>query len=128
MGKGYSAQNIASFLIYELTEKSYKPTKMQLQQLLRIVDLNWMSIFGHSAFHEKKHSNENYYIYEVYQTYEEQFQSDYITEPAREWFLPYGQFQLIYRPFAVPAFSPLEKIVMQKIIQKFFSSVLLKVS
>ena len=128
MGNAYSAQNIASFLIYELTEKSYKPTKMQLQQLLRIVDLNWMSIFGQSAFHEEKHSNGNYYIYEVFQTYEEQFHSNYITEPAKEWFLPYGQFQLIYRPFAVPAFSPLEKIVMQKIIQKFFSGVLLRVS
>ena len=128
MGNAYSAQNVASFLIYELTEKSYKPTKMQLQQLLRIVDLNWMSIFGHSAFHEEKHLNEKYYIYEVYQTYEEQFRSNYIMEPAKEWFLPYGQFQLIYRPFAVPAFSPLEKIVMQKMIKKFFSGVLLKVS
>lgn len=128
MGNVYKAQNIASYLIYELTEKSYIPTKVQLQQLLRSVDVNWMCIFGHSAYLEEKYPYENYYIYEVYKTYEEQFPTDYITEPAKEWFLPYGHFQLVYRPYAVPAFSPLEKVLMQKIVQKSFSSVLLNVS
>ena len=122
MGNVYSAQNIASYLIFELKEYSYTLTKQQLQSLLQTVDMNWMNIFGNRAYHEKPHTNEAYYIEEVYITYNEQFKQNEITEPAKEWYLSYGQFQLVYQAYKVPAFSQLEKFIMHQIIESFLQN------
>ena len=122
MGNVYSAQNIASYLIFELKEYSYTLTKQQLQSLLQTVDMKWMTIFGNRACQEKPHANEMYYIEEVYATYNEQFKQNEITEPAKEWYLSYGQFQLVYQAYKVPAFSQLEKYIMNQIIESFLQS------
>ena len=122
MGNVYSAQNIASYLIFELKERSFTLTKQQLQSLLRTVDMNWMNIFGNRACQEKPHTNEIFYIEEVYSTYNEQFKQNQITEPAKEWFLSYGQFQLVYQAYKVPAFSQLEKFVIQQVLENFLQS------
>ena len=119
MGNRYSAQHVSAFIIYELREKSIVLNSTKIQQLLKIVDFKWRKVFGQSAFLESVHSNSSYYIKEIFETYDEQFGNGPIQEPAREWFLPYGQFILQYRPYGVPAYSPFEKIVMKKIISDF---------
>ena len=43
----------------------------------------------------------------------------HIVEPAKEWFLKYGEFQLVQRPYAVPNFSAVEAIVMRKILAAY---------
>ena len=116
MGNRYSAQHVSAFIIYELQEKSIVLNSNKLQQLLKLVDFKWRKVFGQCAFLESVHSNTLYYIEEVFETYDEQYGIGPIQEPAREWFLPYGQFVLQYRPYGVPAYSPFEKLVMEKII------------
>lgn len=119
MGSRYSAQHVSAFIIYELREKSIVLDSTKIQQLLNIVDFKWRKVFGQCAFLESVHSNSPYYIKEVFETYDEQFGNGPIQEPAREWFLPYGQFVLQYRPYGVPSYSPFERIVMEKIISDY---------
>ena len=119
MGNRYSAQHVSAFIIYELHEKSIVLNAIKIQHMLKVVDFKWRKVFGQCAFLESVHSNSSYYIKEVFETYDEQFGNGPIQEPAREWFLPYGQFILQYRPYGVPAYSPFEKIVMRKIISDF---------
>ena len=119
MGNRYSAQHVSAYVIYELSEKSIALDSTKIQQLLKLVDYKWRKVFGQCAFLESVHSNSPYYIKEVFETYDEQFGNGPIQEPAREWFLPYGQFILQYRPYGVPAYSPFEKIVMEKIISDY---------
>ena len=119
MGNRYSAQHVSAFIVYELSEKLIVINSTKIQQLLKLVDFNWRKVFGQCAFLESVHSNSPYYIKEVFETYDEQFGNGPIQEPAREWFLPYGQFILQYRPYGVPAYSQLEKLVMEKIISDY---------
>ena len=119
MGNRYSAQHVSAFIVYELQEKSIILKCNELQQLLRLVDFKWRKVFGQCAFLESVHSNPPYYIKEVFESYDEQFGNGPIEEPAREWFLPYGQFVLQYRPFGIPAYSPFEKLVMEKILSDY---------
>lgn len=119
MGNRYSAQHVSAFIIYELREKSIVLDSTKIQKLLKIVDFKWRKVFGQCAFLESVHSNSPYYIKEVFETYDEQFGNGPIQEPAREWFLPYGQFVLQYRPYGVPSYSPFERIVMEKIISGY---------
>ena len=128
MGNRYSAQHVSAFIIYELREKSIVLNSTKIQQLLKIVDFKWRKVFGQCAFLESVHSNSSYYIKEVFETYDEQFGDGPIQEPAREWFLPYGQFILQYRPYGVPAYSPFEKLVMEKIISDYIQINRLKAS
>lgn len=120
MENQYSAQNVAAYIIYELQEKSYYMNPIQLQQVLRQVDLAWKKVFGHCAFRESTHTHKNYYVKEVFEAYEEN-DLRLIEEPAREWYLPYGQFQLYYRPYGIPAYTPLEDKVMKKILNEFMT-------
>lgn len=119
MGNRYSAQHVSAFIIYELREKSIVLDSTKIQQLLKLVDLKWRKVFGQCAFLESVHTNSSYYIKEVFETYGEQFGNGPVQEPAREWFLPYGQFILQYRPYGIPPYSPLEKIVMDKILSNY---------
>ena len=119
MGNRYSAQHVSAFIIYELQEKSIILDSNKLQQLLKLVDFKWRKVFGQCAFLEGVHSNSSYYIKEVFETYDEQFGNGPIEEPAREWYLPYGQFVLQYRSYGVPAYSPFEKLVMEKIVYDY---------
>ena len=119
MGNRYSAQHVSAYVIYELSEKSIALDSTKIQQLLKLVDYKWRKVFGQCAFLESVHSNSSYYIKEVFETYDEQFGNGPIQEPAREWFLPYGQFTLQYRPYGVPAYSPFEELVMEKILSDY---------
>ena len=119
MGNRYSAQHVSAFIIYELQESSIVLNSTKIQQLLKIIDFKWRKVFGQCAFLESVHSNSSYYIKEVFETYDEQFGDGPIQEPAREWFLPYGQFTLQYRPYEVPAYSPFEELVMEKILSDY---------
>ncbi len=118
MGSVYSAQNVAAYLIYELKEQAYFLNQRELQQLLANVDSMWNKVFGHCAFTEATQTDSQYYVREVFESYNEQ-DKHIIEEPAREWFLQYGCFQLEYRPYGVPAYSQIETILMEKIIKNF---------
>ena len=118
MGSVYSAQNVAAYLIYELKEQTYFLNQTQLQQLLANVDSMWNKVFGHCAFTEATQTDSHYYVREVFESYNEQ-ENRIIEEPAREWFLQYGCFQLEYRPYCVPVYSQIETILMEKILKNF---------
>lgn len=118
MEKIYRANHVAAYCIYELKDQSFFINSKQLQHLLRVVDLTWKKIFGHGAFREETHPHADYYVHEVYMDYKEN-EYQVITEPAREWYLPYGKFQLCYRPYGVPPYSPFESVVMKKILKEY---------
>lgn len=128
MGNRYSAQHVSSYLIQQLKDASICLNVFQLQQLLQYVDMNWKKVYGHCAFLESVHSDSSYYIQEVDETYKEQFGNGPIQEPAREWYLPYGQFVIEYRPYRIPPYSPFEKVVMMKIISDYIQTYSKKVS
>jgi len=126
MGNRYSAQHVSAFIIYELREKSIDLDSAKIQQLLKLVDFKWRKVFGQCAFLESVHAHSSYYIKEVFETYDEQFGNEQVQEPAREWFLPYGQFILQYRPYGIPSYSPFEKLVMDKILSDYIQMERLK--
>lgn len=120
MGNVYSAQNVASYFIYELNEVHTFVNQISIQQLLKQVDELWKQVFGHSAYSETTHTLEitGYYVKEVYDAYVENA-SNHISVPAREWFLKYGEFQLVYRTYAIPAFSQKEELLVQKVLEAY---------
>jgi hypothetical protein len=128
MGNRYSAQNVSSYLIQQLKDISVCIDSYQLQQLLQFVDLKWQKVYGHCAFLENAYPLHSYYIKEVNDTYLEQFGNGPIHEPAREWYLPYGQFVVEYRPYRIPSYSPFEKVVMNNIVLDYVQTRLKKVS
>ena len=117
MGKVYSAQNVAAYIIYELNEVKEYINACAIQQILADVNVMWQKVFGHSAFSEQTHNLETtgYVIKEVDEEYNIHG-SAHILTPAREWFLKYGEFQLVQRPYAVPNYSVKEELVMTKIL------------
>ena len=120
MGKVYSAQNIAAYVIYELNEVKEFVNACSIQQILADVNTMWQNVFGHHAFSETAHDLKKfgYSVKEVADEYKE-YGTAHILEPAKEWFLKYGEFQLVQRPYAVPNFSATEEIVMRKILAAY---------
>lgn len=120
MANSYSAQNIASYFIYELNETYQFVNAIAIQQLLQQVDQLWNMQFGHSAFTEQTHcvQTTGYYVKEVQEAYAEHG-NKHISLPAREWFLKYGEFQLVYRTYSVPAFTEEEQQAIDRIVERY---------
>lgn len=119
MNNRYSAQHVSAYIIFELQDHSIRLNQRSLQKLLKQVDQIWRKVFKTCAFKESVYAHSDIYIKEVFDVYTEQFGNGPIQEPAREWYLPYGQFQLHYRPYGIPPYSPLEKTVMKKILSDY---------
>lgn len=119
MGNVYSAQNVASYLIYELNESNEFVNCMSIQHFLELVETRWQQAFGHTAFKEAVQSKEKGYIVkEVYDVYVE-YADQHISLPATEYYLKYGTFQLVERTYAVPNFTPAEKKVAQAALAQY---------
>lgn len=120
MGKVYSAQNVAAYIIYELNEIKEFVNACSIQQILADVNAMWQNVFGHAAFSETTHDfhKVGYTVQEVADEYKEHG-SAHILEPAKEWFLKYGEFQLVQRPYAVPNYTAKEEIMMNKILTAY---------
>ncbi|MEK4254167.1 MULTISPECIES: hypothetical protein [Ureibacillus] len=129
MKKIYSAQNFAAYIIYELNDMNTFVNAKSLQHLLEIVKKQWESVFGYSPYKEQTYTllAHGYIVKEVYDAYKELGEQP-ILEPAKEWFLTYGDFQLIRRPFAVPAFSAEEERLMRKILRNYQTALLVHAS
>ncbi|KOY84102.1 hypothetical protein I6G82_16510 [Lysinibacillus macroides] len=119
MGNTYSAQNIASYFIYELNEGHVFVNNKAIQHLLASVEKQWQQAFGHTAFHEQTYAQEEGYIvkevFEAYQVYG----VSHISLPATEYFLKYGAFQLVERTYAVPNFTEEEKDLVQQVLTQY---------
>ena len=121
MGNVYSAQNVAAYLVYELNDVHTFVNQIAIQHLLADVDAMWQKVFGHCAFSESTHSlDTGYFVKEVFEAYEE-YGNNHIPTPAKEWYLKYGEFQLILRPYGIPAYTEKETIVVNKIISRYRS-------
>ncbi|QBK24664.1 hypothetical protein [Ureibacillus thermophilus] len=120
MSKVYSAQNFAAYIIYELNETNTFVNAKALQHLLEVVKRCWENVFGSNPYREESYSmlTHDYVVKEVYEAYKE-FGEQHISKPANEWYLKYGEFQLILRPYAVPAFSKEEEKLMRKILNQY---------
>lgn len=120
MGKVYSAQNVTAYIIYELNEIKEFVNACSIQQILADVNAMWHNVFGHAAFSETAHDfhKVGYTVQEVADEYKEHG-SAHLLEPAKEWFLKYGEFQLVQRPYAVPNYTAKEEIVMNKILAAY---------
>lgn len=120
MGKVYSAQNVAAYIIYELNDVKEFLSACGIQQILADVNVMWHNVFGHGAFSEATHDLKatGYAVKEVAEEYKEH-RTAHILSPAREWFLKYGEFQLVQRPYAVPNYSAKEEIVMNKVLTAY---------
>lgn len=120
MGNVYGAQNVAAHFVYELNEIHTFVNQLSIQHLLQQVDEEWKNAFGHSAYNEQAHCihSAGYYVKEVYDAYIENG-FNHIALPAREWFLKYGEFQLVYRTYGVPAFSKQEEVIINRIIDRY---------
>lgn len=120
MGKVYSAQNIAAYIIYELNDAKEFVNACSIQQILADVNVMWQRVFGHDAFSETTHDLEvtGYTVKEVADEYKVHGLA-HLLEPAKEWFLKYGEFQLVQRPFAVPNFTAKEAIMLNKVLTAY---------
>ncbi|WP_332647760.1 hypothetical protein [Lysinibacillus sp. 54212] len=120
MGNVYSAQNITAYFVYELNEVETFINQKVIQNLLAAVDTMWKKTFGHSAFSEETHdlASTGYVVNEVYEAYREHG-GDHIVMPAKEWYLAYGQFQLVHRTYGIPAFTKKEEIIVRKIMDRY---------
>lgn len=119
----YSAQNVASYFVYELNEKYQFVNAIAIQQLLQQVDQLWNKQFGHSAFMEQTHCVETtgYYVKEVYEAYAEHG-NKHVPIPAKEWFLKFGEFQLVYRTYSVPDFTETEQSLINQVVDRYMST------
>ena len=128
MGNVYRAQNVATYLIYELNEMQTFINHKGIQCLLAEIDSTWQKVFGHSIFHEATcHLSKGYFIKEIVDTYSE-FGDEHIHLPAMEWYLPFGSFQLIQRTYSVPAFTEFEKRIIEAILNRYKCQLLKKAS
>ena len=120
MGNIYSAQNVAAYAIYELNDAKELVNAFDIQQILADVNTMWFKVFGHSAFSETTHDlkSTGYTVKEVAEEYWEHG-SAHLLEPAKEWYLKYGTFQLIKRPYAVPNFTAKEEIILKKVLTAY---------
>lgn len=128
MGNVYSAQNIASYLIYELNEGHVFVNNMSIQNILASVELKWQEIFGHSAFKEMVYfKEEGYTVKEVFEAYES-YEANHIPLPATEYYLKYGTFQLVERTYAIPNFTQEEIRLVQQALTQYRYKLLAKAS
>ncbi|MFF2179518.1 hypothetical protein ACFVT8_24150 [Lysinibacillus sp. NPDC058147] len=128
MGNVYSAQNIASYLIYELNEGHVFVNNMSIQNILASVELKWQEIFGHSAFKEMVYfKEEGYTVKEVFEAYES-YGASHIPLPATEYYLKYGTFQLVERTYAIPNFTQEEIRLVQQALTQYRYKLLAKAS
>ncbi|MGE7929780.1 hypothetical protein [Lysinibacillus xylanilyticus] len=119
MGNVYSAQNIASYLIYELNEGHVFVNNMSIQNILASVERKWQEIFGHSAYKEFVDvKEESYTIKEVFEAYES-YGASHIPLPATEYYLKYGTFQLVERTYAIPNFTQEEVRLVQQALAQY---------
>ena len=120
MGKVHSAQNVAAYIIYELNDAKEFVNACGIQQILADVNTMWLNVFGHSAFSETTHDlkSTGYTVKEVAEEYKEHG-SAHLLEPAKEWYLKYGTFQLIKRPYAIPNFTAKEEIILNKVLTAY---------
>ncbi|MEG0473921.1 MAG: hypothetical protein RR588_16435 [Solibacillus sp.] len=117
MGNIYSAQNVAAYIIYELNDQKKFVNALKIQEILADIEMMWQKVFGHCAFSETTFhlSESGYVVKEIAETYNEHGAA-HLLEPAKEWFLKYGEFQLVQRPFAIPNYTVKEQLLMKKII------------
>lgn len=119
MGNVYSAQNVVSYLIYELNESNEFVNCMSIQHLLATVETRWQQAFGHTAFKEAVHSKEKGYtvkeVFDAYATHADH----HIALPATEIYLKYGTFQLVERTYAVPNFTHVEEKIVQEALAQY---------
>ncbi|RHW35805.1 hypothetical protein D1B33_11930 [Lysinibacillus yapensis] len=129
MGNIYSAQNVAAYFIYELNEQRTFINAASLQYLLTKVEEVWREQFGHSAFREKVWNFDihGYIVKEVADTYEESG-IHHLFLPAKDWFLQFGQFQLQYKTYSVPAFTNQEQDLINRIVNEYLEVFLSKAS
>lgn len=119
MGNVYSAQNVAAHFIYALNEANIFVNETEIQHLLADVDVMWQKVFGRCAYREATTNfAEGYYVKEVHDAYVEHGEA-HIAEPAKEWHLPYGDFQLILRPYGVPAFTAVEERIVNHVLRRY---------
>ena len=120
MGNVYSAQNVAAYFVYELNEVHTFVNQISIQHLLGQVNAMWKKAFGHSAFSEVTHDLEvtGYAVKEVYDAYKEHG-TNHLAEPAKEWYLKYGEFQLVYRTYGVPSFTKKEEKIVKKVLDAY---------
>ncbi|MGE7676324.1 hypothetical protein ACQKMV_22640 [Lysinibacillus sp. NPDC094403] len=128
MGNVYSAQNIASYLIYELNEGHVFVNNMSIQNILASVERKWKEIFGHSTFKEIVYGKEEgYTVKEVFEAYES-YGANHIPLPATEYYLKYGTFQLVERTYAIPNFTQEEIGLVQQALTQYRYKLLAKAS
>lgn len=128
MGNIYNAQNIASYLIYELNEGHVFVNNSSIQHLLASVERKWQQVFGHTAFQEHVVTEEeSYMIKEVYEAYEH-YGVSHIPLPATEFYLKYGAFQLVERTYAIPNFTEEEISLVQQALTQYRYQLLSKAS
>ncbi|MGE7696221.1 hypothetical protein ACQKNC_19280 [Lysinibacillus sp. NPDC094177] len=128
MGNVYSAQNIASYLIYELNEGHVFVNNMSIQNILASVERKWQEIFGHSTFKEIVYAKEEgYTVKEVFEAYES-YGANHIPLPATEYYLKYGTFQLVERTYAIPNFTQEEIGLVQQALTQYRYKLLAKAS
>ncbi|MEK5230526.1 hypothetical protein MHB42_02005 [Lysinibacillus sp. FSL K6-0232] len=119
MGNIYSAQNIASYFIYELNEGYIFVNNKAMQHLLASVEEKWQQAFGHTAFYEQICAQEEgYSVKEVYEAYQS-YGISHIPLPATEYYLKYGTFQLVERTYAVPNFTEKEVSLVQQVLTQY---------
>lgn len=123
MNNVYSAQNFAAYFVYELNEVQTFVNQISIQHLLGQINAMWKQAFGQNAFTESTHNlaETGYTVKEVFDAYEENG-TGHIEEPAKEWFLAYGEFQLVYRAYGIPAFTQKEEMLVRKLLNRYRSS------
>lgn len=128
MGNIYSVQNIAAYFIYESNEQNIFINKRSLQSLLGDLETVWKQTFGHGVMQEKIVTySQGYIVHEIEEAYEE-YGDHHIDMPAKEWHLPYGQFQLVSRTYGIPQFTAIEEQIVKSVLETYQSNRIRKVS
>ncbi|KGR85870.1 hypothetical protein [Lysinibacillus odysseyi] len=120
MGNIYSAQHVAAYFIYELNEVQAFVNQCSLQQLLGQINTIWKKVFGHGAFFEMTYSpaSAGFVVKEVYDAYKD-LGTGHILLPAKEWYLKYGEFQLVHRTYGIPPFTQKEEMIAKKVLERY---------
>lgn len=129
MENRYSAQNVAAYFIYEFNENNLFINREILQKLLLDLEVEWKNFFGHSAYLEEVTSikEKGYAVKEVHEKYAE-LQDKHIEHPAKDWYLKFGEFQLVYRPYGIPPFTVVEEQLAKKVVHNYRKKIFKKVS
>ena len=120
MGNVYSAQNLVAYFIYNLNEQSTFVNAHSLQYILMELNESWDCHFGHHGVSEAivLLDEKQYGVKEVQEAYAE-FGEQHLTDPAKDWYLEYGQFQLVYRPYGIPAFTEEEELLVNRVLENY---------